>query len=254
MKNARAFMVYTALSEQGEIIVTNPAVETMEQDETFDGRMQFDILSKTEKDVLEQVINNISDVSFTSIDLLTEDFLAAPKKPEEAESNDAAALHTQLKVTPTIRVDVEKLDHLMGLVGELVINQTRLVDVRGRFSEKDIRHEREFDVLNEVINQLSLVISELQDGMTQTRMLPIEQLFNRFPRLIRDTSMKANKEIDFEMIGKETELDRILIEEISDPLIHLLRNAIDHGIEDQEIREKSGKPAKGKVTHVICRT
>lgn len=245
MKNVRAFMVYRAISENGDIIATEPTIETMEQDASFDGRMQFNILSKVEKETLAKVIENISDVSSTKIELLTEQQLTVNTK--EQEENEISNLHEQLKVTPTIRVDVEKLDHLMSLVGELVINQTRLVDVRGRFSEKEIRHESEFDVLNEVTNQLSLVISELQDGMMQTRMLPIEQLFNRFPRLIRDTSIKASKEVDFEMVGTETELDRILIEEISDPLIHLLRNAIDHGIENSEERLKRGKPVKGKV-------
>lgn len=249
MKSVRAFIVYNNLSENGEIIATQPHVKQMENEEEFDGNMRFVLLTKQTKNLLNSKLNNISDISAIHIrDIENNDKKTILNEPKEYDVVDEESIHSKVKITPTVRLDVDKLDYLMSLVGELVINQTRLVDVRGRFAEKDLRTESEFEVLNEVTNQLSLVIGELQDGMMHARMLPIEQLFNRFPRLVRDTSLNADKKIEFEMIGKETEIDRTLIEEISDPLIHILRNAIDHGIECAEERIEANKPATGKVT------
>lgn len=249
MKSVRALIIYNNLNQNGEIIATQPHVKQMENEEEFDGNMRFVLLTKQTTNLLESKLNNISDISSIHIcDIENNDTKTKLNEPEEHDAVDEESIQSKVKITPTVRLDVDKLDYLMSLVGELVINQTRLVDVRGRFAEKDLSTESEFEVLNEVTNQLSLVIGELQDGMMHARMLPIEQLFNRFPRLVRDTSLKENKKIEFEMIGKETEIDRTLIEEISDPLIHILRNAIDHGIESAEERIKANKPATGKVT------
>lgn len=246
MKSARALIIYNNLSQNGEVIATIPSVKQIENEEEFDGNMCFVLLTKESKDLLKRVLDTIPDISFIHINQI--ECNEKLYEPEENDVEDEESVLSKTRISPTVRVDVDKLDYMMSLVGELVINQTRLVDVRGRFAEKDLNSESEFEVLNEVTNQLGLVIGELQDGMMQARMLPIEQLFNRFPRLVRDTSLEANKKIKFEIKGKDTEIDRTLIEEISDPLIHILRNAIDHGIESPEERIKVNKPATGKVT------
>ncbi|MGX4587534.1 chemotaxis protein CheW [Paenibacillus chitinolyticus] len=148
--------------------------------------------------------------------------------------------------SPTIRVSVERLEHLMNLVGELVIDQTRIHQVertqRRRFADETV------DELGDIADHLSRIIGDLQESVMKTRMLPIEQLFNRFPRMIRDLSRMLGKEIELVLEGKDTELDRTLIEEIADPLIHLIRNAVDHGIEKPEVRTLSGKSAGGVLT------
>jgi two-component system, chemotaxis family, sensor kinase CheA len=226
-------------------------VEEIEDDEQFDGDMVFILLTLQTKEEILAEVNRISEVGHVTVNVLSKAILEGTKATFNYQENivpsEEKATQPQTKIASTVRVDVDRLEHLMNLVGELVIDQTRLVDVRGRFAEKEMDSESEFEVFDDVTNHLSRVISELQEGMMKTRMLPIEQLFNRFPRMVRDTAMKANKEIDFVMQGKETELDRTLIEEISDPIIHLLRNAIDHGIESPEERLRLGKPVEGRV-------
>ncbi|MFS0840310.1 chemotaxis protein CheW [Paenibacillus sp. 1P03SA] len=161
-------------------------------------------------------------------------------------SRPAAADAPAKAKSPTIRVSVERLEHLMNLVGELVIDQTRIHQVertqRRRFADESV------DELGQIADHLSRIIGDLQESVMKTRMLPIEQLFNRFPRMIRDLSRMLGKEIELVLEGKDTELDRTLIEEIADPLIHLIRNAVDHGIEKPEIRTLSGKSAGGVLT------
>ena len=262
MKNVRALLIHNNLRDTGDIIASFPEIAVMENDEEFNGAMVFLFLTRQTKEEILENISKISDIEQLTIHELTQEMVAIDKKQanidegekdiarlsdEKLLGSDEKSTQPKAKVTSTVRVDVDKLEHLMNLVGELVIDQTRMVDVRGRFAEKKVSYESEFEILDEVTNHLSRVISELQGGMMKTRMLPIEQLFNRFPRMVRDTALKANKEIDFVMQGKETELDRTLIEEISDPIIHLLRNAIDHGIESPEERVKLGKSETGKV-------
>lgn len=257
MKNVRALLIHNNLKEAGEIIGSYPSIEIMEKDESFEGDMSFILLTMQTKQETIEIINQISDIQSVHINEITEENLDSAKqfqkdeeiiKSDKAEPEQAEGQNqVKTKINPTVRVDVDKLEHLMNLVGELVIDQTRLVDVRSRLDKKENGQEEDMEILDEVTNHLSRVITELQEGMMKTRMLPIEQLFNRFPRMVRDTAQKAQKDIDFIMEGKETELDRTLIEEISDPIIHLLRNSIDHGIELPEEREKLGKPRKGIV-------
>ncbi|MEC0247953.1 chemotaxis protein CheA [Paenibacillus chitinolyticus] len=165
--------------------------------------------------------------------------------PAARPSSEDATAPAKAK-SPTIRVSVERLEHLMNLVGELVIDQTRIHQVertqRRRFADETV------DELGDIADHLSRIIGDLQESVMKTRMLPIEQLFNRFPRMIRDLSRMLGKEIELVLEGKDTELDRTLIEEIADPLIHLIRNAVDHGIEKPEVRTLSGKNAGGVLT------
>ncbi|MFV2047719.1 chemotaxis protein CheW [Metabacillus sp. YM-086] len=256
MKNVRALLIHNNLKEAGEIVAAFPSIDEMEKSEGFEGEMIFILLTMQTKQEILEMINQISDIKHVNINQITEENmnlhqkeLAVPIQKTQLEQvlEEKPVGNQKAKINPTVRVDVDKLEHLMNLVGELVIDQTRLVDVRGRLADRDTRQEDDMETLDEVTNHLSRVITELQEGMMKTRMLPIEQLFNRFPRMVRDTTQKANKEIDFVMTGKETELDRTLIEEISDPIIHLLRNSIDHGIEPADERERLGKSRKGKI-------
>ncbi|PYE51214.1 histidine kinase [Paenibacillus barcinonensis] len=160
---------------------------------------------------------------------------------------------------PTVRVSVERLDHLMNLVGELLIDQTSLADLSSSGARKDT--SLLIQNIGGVSDHMGRVIKELQDGVMKTRMLPIDQLFNRFPRLVRDLSQKLGKDLELVIHGGETELDRMIIEELSDPLIHLIRNSADHGIESEQERAANGKPTKGRITltsfheenHVVIR-
>ncbi|NMA85394.1 MAG: chemotaxis protein CheA, partial [Epulopiscium sp.] len=151
---------------------------------------------------------------------------------KEEQSN-----HVRPKAGKTVRVDIERLDTLMNLVSELIIVKNSLEDV-------DHQSDQNF---NESIEYLERITTNLHDAVMKVRMVPVERVFNRFPRMIRDLSRQLKKEITLEMSGEETELDRTVIDEIGDPLIHLLRNAADHGLEVAEIRKQKGKPAQGHI-------
>lgn len=164
---------------------------------------------------------------------------APPAKPAEQAKNTAAA--ADKRSNQTVRVDMRRLDELMNLVGELVINRTRLADIGAAHKLKD---------LNETLTRVSQISSSLQNVVMQVRMVPIEQVFDRFPRMVRDLSKKLNKKINLVVEGKETEMDRTVIDEIGDPMVHLIRNAIDHGIEMPEDRVAKGKSEVGTITLV----
>lgn len=258
MKSVRALIVQNNLKKCGEIIASFPSIEDIENEDVFDGTMTFILLTFRTSTYVSDSLQQITDIKSVHVEEVIipteaaqqQTVVTPPALQQEVSvgpSKEEKVSVAKKKIASTVRVDVDKLEHLMNLVGELVIDQTRLVDVRGRFTDKVKSAETEFEILDDVTNHLSRVISELQEGMMKTRMLPIEQLFNRFPRMVRDTAIKANKEITFLMEGKETELDRTLIEEISDPIIHLLRNAIDHGIEPPAERLQAGKLSAGQV-------
>jgi two-component system chemotaxis sensor kinase CheA len=150
------------------------------------------------------------------------------------------------QLAKTVRIDVERLDKLMNLVGELVIDNTRLVQIAGKL-QGTYGDEELVDRLAEASSHLGRLTDELQQEIMKSRMLPVDNVFNKFPRMVRNLAQKAHKEIDFQIHGQETELDRSVIEEIGDPLIHLLRNAVDHGIEAPDQRVAAGKPRTGTV-------
>ncbi|AEA33329.1 hybrid sensor histidine kinase/response regulator [Hippea maritima] len=153
---------------------------------------------------------------------------------------------TKPVIEQTIRVDVERLDDLMNLVGELVLGKNRLVSVTQRAEEK-FGGDEIVEELSEVASQITLVTTDLQMGVMKTRMVQIGKVFNKFPRVVRDIARELNKEVELVIKGAETELDKSVVEEINDPLVHIVRNAIDHGIEPPDERKKIGKPSKGKV-------
>ena len=255
LKSVRAFLIDNNLKEIGEIIASFPASEVIEDEEKFEGNVVYILVTESQNQEVLSIVNSISDIKGVHLSLITpanlESFCLGKKmgvveqRPQEDKTTSPKA-EAKLKVQQTVRVDVERLESLLNLVGELVISQTRLTDVRSRLSER-YPNEPEIEGFQEVENHLGQIVSELQEGMMKTRMLPIEQLFNRFPRMVRDIAQKAAKDVNFIMEGKETELDRNLIEEIADPIIHLLRNSLDHGVESPEERERLGKSRQGTV-------
>jgi len=173
----------------------------------------------------------------------------AAANDEESMSDDVRAAAPTKKaptVEQTIRVDVKRLDHLMNLIGELVLAKNRLIKINDDVEE---RYEGEgfLEELNQVVSIVSLVTTDLQIAVMKTRMLPIGKVFNKFPRMIRDLSRELNKKIELEIFGEETELDKSIVEEVGDPLVHIIRNSCDHGIEVPEIRAEQGKSETGTI-------
>jgi len=175
----------------------------------------------------------------------------APAKPTPAkpagEAKAAAPAKKQVVPEQTIRVDVKRLDHLMNLIGELVLAKNRLIKIN---DDMEDRYEGEefLEELNQVVSIVSLVTTDLQIAVMKTRMLPVGKVFNKFPRMIRDLSRELNKKIDLQIDGEETELDKSIVEEIGDPLVHIIRNSCDHGIEVPDIRTAGGKPELGTIS------
>lgn len=169
---------------------------------------------------------------------------AAPKAAPKTGGDESKAPATA--VEQTIRVDVKRLDSLMNLIGELVLGKNRLIKI---YNDVEERYEGEkfLEELNQVVASVSMVTTDIQLAVMKTRMLPIGRVFNKFPRMVRDLSRELGKEIDLVITGEETELDKSIVEEIGDPLVHLIRNACDHGIESKEDRVVAGKPEKGTV-------
>lgn len=248
LKSARAFIVFRTLERYGEIIKSTPAVEDIE-DEKFDLEFSVVILSQEEKEKFTKDILSIAEIVDVKItEIREETHLKNPEQPKASTQENTQSLtkvdqneEHENRVKPragkTVRVDIERLDTLMNLVSELIIVKNSLEDV-------DRRAEQNF---NESIEYLERITTNLHDAVMKVRMVPVERVFNRFPRMIRDLSRQLEKEIHLEMSGEETELDRTVIDEIGDPLIHLLRNAADHGLETAEDRIKKGKPASGHV-------
>ncbi len=170
---------------------------------------------------------------------------AKPAAPAKKETK-AAPKERKTTVEQTIRVDVKRLDDLMNLIGELVLGKNRLLKI---YDDVEERYEGEqfLEELNQVVSSVSLVTTDLQIAVMKTRMLPIGKVFNKFPRMVRDLSRELHKEIDLVISGEETELDKSIVEEIGDPLVHIIRNSCDHGIELPQERIEKGKPAKGTV-------
>lgn len=261
LKGARAFMVNRTLEEFGEIIKLNPSAQDLE-DEKYDFEYSAFIISKETPEKLAKVATNVSEVKEVVADyikLSDEDVTkyTAALKQEETSANAPKAVkeNSSLKAGNTqnnkqsskpvanrsVRVDIDKLDVLMNLVSELIIAKNGLISIS---SSSDIMTDNGF---HEQIEYLERVTTNLHESVMKTRMVPIESVVNRFPRMIRDLSKQLNKEMELFMTGEETELDRTVIDEIGDPLMHLLRNAADHGLESNEERQKIGKNPVGSI-------
>jgi len=257
LKAARSVMVMHALDEIGDVIKSIPAAEDLEQ-EKFE--FSFDVVVATENDVetVKNAVDTVSEIEDIAVQELDPDKLgkdaapapaakaaAAPaaKSAASAEKKDAAkpaaaAPAKKQHQSQSVRVDIEKLDTLMNLMGELVINKVRLEQIGQTHRMSD---------LMETLEQMDRVTGDLQNIVMKVRMVPVSAVFNRFPRMVRDVSKELGKEINLTIEGEETELDRTVIDEIGDPIMHLLRNSLDHGVESPDAREEKGKPRVGEV-------
>lgn len=258
MKGARAFLVFNNLKDLGEVIKSEPHTQELEA-EKFENAFRLAFVSKEDPDTLANVIKSISEIRNVVVRplVLEEDreqakigqgeTVAGAELQAAGGQETAARRGPDRRATQTVRVDVQRLEILMNLVGELVIDRTRLAEVSNNLKQR-MGNDELVEMLDEISLHIGRVTSDLQEEIMKARMFPIDQVFNRFPRMVRDLAQKAGKEINFIIEGRETELDRTVIEEIGDPLIHLLRNAIDHGIEDPEERVRLGKPRYGTIT------
>jgi len=251
LKAARAFIVFQTVERYGEIIKAVPTVEDIE-DENFENEFSIAIISNESEAVIRKDLESISEVNqiiFEKVEKLeiestgavvadnAENQAADVVQQEEKEASDDGA-NKKSKTGKTVRVDIDRLDNLMNLVSELIIIKTRLEGAGTENTNQD---------MGEAVEYLERITTNLHDAVMKVRMVPIERVFNRFPRMVRDLSKELGKDINLTMSGEETELDRTVIDEIGDPLIHLIRNSIDHGIEDKEERVRRGKSATGNL-------
>lgn len=275
LKAARAFLVYKTIEDLGEIIVSVPSAQDIE-DEKFD--FDFSVVVVTEKglDEIIKAASNVSEIdkvlggtlSLSDIEKSSDENEAdakqsgsadsgaasgksaepsapAAQKPAETKQAPMAAPSSKKPVAKpivnrTVRVDIEKLDVLMNLVSELIIAKNSLVAASSADGNSNT-------AVNEQVEYLESVTTSLHESVMKVRMVPIESVVNKFPRMIRDLSKKLNKPMELYMTGEDTELDRTVVDEIGDPLMHLLRNAADHGLESPEVRKQRGKPETGSV-------
>lgn len=252
LKSARAFLIVQELEGQGEILKSKPSTEDIEN-EQFELELYFMLITGSSKEEIEKLVKNISEVrevevtnvELNNVEKKKQDNVVKGKiKPKEVVNNKQQVevkvdkKQEVKKAHQSVRVDLNRIDKLMNMVSELVIYRTRL---------EQIVIEDKSQELVETLEQVERTTSELQELVMKIRMLPLEVVFNRFPRMIRDLSLELNRDINFVVEGAETELDRTVIDEIGEPLIHLLRNAADHGIESREVRIASGKDPKGTI-------
>ncbi|MDE6640886.1 MAG: chemotaxis protein CheA [Acetatifactor sp.] len=277
LKAARAFLVFKAVEEMAEIIVSMPSAQDVE-DEKFDRDFTLMLLSDAELDKIIEAAESVSEIEKATGALIMLENNPSYKKAEEEKTEAEAAVEeksvpaesaaassepqAEAAVAPaqaapakqdtkkaaskpvvnrTVRVDIEKLDSLMNLVSELIIAKNSLVSVS---SQEQTNTNSAF---NEQIEYLEQVTTNLHESVMKVRMVPIESVVNKFPRMIRDLSKKLDKKLELYMSGEETELDRTVVDEIGDPLMHLLRNSADHGIESAEVRAQRGKPSVGSI-------
>ena len=276
LKAARAFLVFKALEELGEVIISEPSVQDIE-DEKFDFDFSLYFVTDSPLDKVKEAVMSVSEIDHVIGDEIDMDKAKIANEDEEEEAaapaEDAAANEPGTEpaattapapaapaakdskgadskksggankpaVNRTVRVDIEKLDVLMNLVSELIIAKNSLVS----FATSD--NQGAHTGFNEQIEYLESVTTNLHESVMKVRMVPIESVVNKFPRMIRDLSKKLNKPMELHMSGEETELDRTVVDEIGDPLMHLLRNSADHGLESPEVRKERSKSETGQI-------
>lgn len=275
LKAARAFLVFKNLEGHGDIIKSEPSVQDIE-DEKFDLDFSIVMVSEESFDKITKLIKSVSEIKECAGEEITTPFdmsaqeseitehkeTAEEQKPEEHKNETAPAVSAPKQpaasgggngsagagkakaVGHTVRVDIEKLDVLMNLVSELIIAKNGLVSASTSEENDTSTVNQNF---NEQIEYLERVTTNLHESVMKVRMMPIESVVNRFPRMIRDLSKKLNKKMELYMSGEDTELDRTVIDEIGDPLMHLLRNSADHGLESAEVRRERGKSEVGSI-------
>lgn len=276
LKSARSYMVMNSLDEVGEVLRSIPGAEELEQ-EHFENSFEVLMVSDAEEAAIKEAVMNVSEVENAVVDILDPDAKPAAAAPAPAASAPAPAAAApaapaapanapaapkpsapankpaaakpaapaagggdkkKSHASQSVRVDIDKLDILMNLMGELVINKVRI---------EQIGQTHRIAELTETLEQMDRVTTDLQNIVMKVRMVPVSQVFNRFPRMVRDITKELNKEINLTIEGEETELDRTVIDEIGDPIMHLLRNSLDHGVEMPDERVAKGKPRVGEV-------
>jgi two-component system chemotaxis sensor kinase CheA len=247
LKGVRAFLVVEAAKKLGTVGTVSPAIEQLQADE-FENDFAFRLTTDLTEDDVIAALRRAGDV-----DEVRAGAGAAAAQPVAAAAptngngagasapangngaNGAAGIRQQRSV----RIDLRRLDNLMNLIGELVITRGRLMQLTGSIDDP---------ALAETVAQTSRLVADLQDEIMTSRMVPVWQVFDRFPRLVRDAARSVGKPVEFTIEGKEVELDRSMLDEVGDPIVHLLRNAIDHGIETPEVRRAEGKAEAGRLT------
>ena len=257
LKAARVFMVFEILEKNGDVIKSSPTVDKLEE-EQFDSQFYVAYISKETAEDLQKKLLKVSEVEKVEVSEIATAVFQGVNGQEQATTPGQVAsvqeAEPQVKATDkksattnktnvptaskTIRVNIERLDVLMNLFEELVIDRGRLLSIAA-----EVNHSE----LSETVERMSRTMGDLQNIILTMRMVPVETVFNRFPKMVRQLSRDLNKKINLEIIGAETELDRTVIDEIGDPLVHLIRNSLDHGIENPEIRRQKGKPEEGTV-------
>ena len=269
LKAARAFLVFKALEDLGEVIISNPSVQDIE-DEKFDLDFSLVFITESPLEKVIQVVKSVSEIEDAQGAAISDEKIKdiagevmpkeEPPAPEPetvtekpavekqppvpqagiAKGNEKKNQVSKPAVNRTVRVDIEKLDVLMNLVSELIIAKNSLVSA-------SVGDRGTNGGVNEHIEYLESVTTNLHESVMKVRMVPIESVVSKFPRMIRDLTKKLNKKMELYMSGEETELDRTVVDEIGDPLMHLLRNAADHGLESGEVRKAAGKPEAGSI-------
>ncbi len=276
LKAARSFIVFNTLEQSGEIVKSHPSAEDIE-DENFEDSFEVLYITNLDAETTRTELMNISEIADVQVVAVESDEIvvtepqeadeepeveevleeaeevvekavspaakAAPAKPAArkkapASEEDKKQMKEKAKTSKTVRVDIDRLDNLMNLVSELIIIKTRLEVAEGMGNRSN---------MDDAVEYLERITTSLHDAVMKVRMVPVERTFNRFPRMVRDLSKDLGKNIQLIMSGEETEVDRTVIDEIGDPLIHLIRNSIDHGIESPESRSERNKPEKGTV-------
>lgn len=265
LKAARAFLVFKNLEGHGDIIKSDPSVQDIE-DEKFDFDFDIVIITKDSFETITGIIKGVSEIKEAVGDAITTPFADVVVKKDEEPTGDKAIKNEKKTavsekknekapaaqknnkstkpVAHTVRVDIDKLDVLMNLVSELIIAKNGLVSASTSDESSVNSGNQNF---TEQIEYLERVTTNLHESVMKVRMMPIESVFSKFPRMIRDLNKKLDKKMELYMSGEETELDRTVIDEIGDPIMHLLRNSADHGLESPEVRKERGKNEVGSI-------
>jgi len=258
LKSVRAVMVLKCIGDHADILATIPGAEAIEDGEFDHG---FDVIIGTEEDgdAIRESVGHINEVS--KVDIIPAIIESAkPVSEAAAESTSESEVEAAPAVQKTpaagakkpdvvrsvqsVRVNIEKLDALVNMVGELVINKIRLLEIQSTHQIKE---------LDETVSNIDRLTNDLRDEVMQMRMVPVDQIFNRFPRMVRDLAKKKDKEIEVVLEGRDIELDRTVLDEIGEPMVHLIRNCVDHGIESADVRESAGKPSRGTIRLIARR-
>jgi two-component system chemotaxis sensor kinase CheA len=240
MPSVRAYMVLNALGEHGTVLFSIPGDDKVD---AFDGRaVEAWLAAESDDEAIERAVRNVVDVVEVELIEATEEELVAPGAPVEAPGAPAAgaapAATTKHKTTTSVRVDAERLDQLMHYMGELVVHRTHV---------ETLALAADVPGLSQAMADLTRTSQALQAMVMQVRMIPVDAVFLRFPRLVRDLSGKLDKQVELKLVGQDTELDRTVVDALGDPLVHLVRNSLDHGLEPPAEREAAGKPPTGTL-------